>query len=154
MIQVRSGLRAPRIGFFGILGSGNLGNEGSLEAVVNYIRQEHPDARLGFLCMGPEQVSARYGAPATALQWYELHAGTAAGVSAAALKILGKLLDPIRMLAWVRRYDIVIVPGMGVLEATLPLRPWALPYSLFWLGLTSRVTDTRVALLSVGSNVV
>jgi polysaccharide pyruvyl transferase WcaK-like protein len=150
----RSGPGRPRVGFVGILGSGNLGNDGSLEAVVSYLRQEHPDARLGFLCMGPGQVSARYGATATALQWYEPHAGTATGVSAAALKVLGKLLDPIRTMAWVRHYDIVIVPGMGVLEATLPLRPWALPYSLFWLGVTSRVTGTRVALLSVGSNVV
>jgi polysaccharide pyruvyl transferase WcaK-like protein len=43
---------------------------------------------------------------------------------------------------------------MGVLEATLPLRPWALPYSLFWLGVAARITGARVALLSVGSNVV
>ena len=152
--QVRSGTRAPRVGLFGILGSGNLGNDGSLDAVVNYIRREHPGASLGFLCMGPDLTSARYGAQSTHLQWYEPHAGTATGAHAAALKILGKLLDPLRTLAWVRRYDVVLVPGMGVLETTLPLRPWAFPYSLFWLGLTSRITGTRVALLSVGSNVV
>jgi polysaccharide pyruvyl transferase WcaK-like protein len=75
-------------------------------------------------------------------------------VRAAALKVLGKLLDPIRTFAWVRHYDVVIVPGMGVLEDTLPTRPWAIPYSLFWLGITARVTGARVALLSVGSNVV
>jgi polysaccharide pyruvyl transferase WcaK-like protein len=153
MIQVQRASKAPRIGFFGIL-SGNFGNEGSLEAVVNYIRREHSNARLGFLCMGPEHVSARYGAPATALQWYEPHAGSATGVSAAVLKVLGKLLDPIRTLAWVRHCDIVIVPGMGVLEDTVPIRPWGIPYSLLWLGLTARITGTRVAMLSVGSNVV
>jgi polysaccharide pyruvyl transferase WcaK-like protein len=43
---------------------------------------------------------------------------------------------------------------MGVLEATLPLRPWAFPYSLFWLGVTARLTGTKVALVSVGSDVV
>ncbi|MFD4195992.1 polysaccharide pyruvyl transferase family protein [Amycolatopsis thermoflava] len=143
-----------RIGFFGILGSGNLGNDGSLDAVMTYVRERYPDAELGFLAMGPEQLTARYGAPATHLQWYEPHAGDAAGLRAAGLKVLGKLLDPFRTWAWVRNYDVVIVPGMGVLEATLPLRPWALPYSLFWLGATARLTGTRVALVSVGADVV
>ncbi|GHE97605.1 membrane protein [Amycolatopsis deserti] len=143
-----------RIGFFGILGSGNLGNDGSLDAVLRYVRKRYPDSELGFLAMGPEELTARYGAPATHLQWYEPHAGDATGLRAAGLKVLGKLLDPFRTWAWVRNFDVVIVPGMGVLEATLPLRPWALPYSLFWLGVTARLTGTRVALVSVGADVV
>jgi polysaccharide pyruvyl transferase WcaK-like protein len=143
-----------RIGFFGILGSGNLGNDGSLDAVYRYVRERYPGAELGFLAMGPEQLTARYGAPATHLQWYEPHAGEATGPRAAGLKVLGKLLDPFRTWAWARKYDVVIVPGMGVLEATLPLRPWALPYSLLWLGVTARLTGTKLALVSVGSDVV
>jgi polysaccharide pyruvyl transferase WcaK-like protein len=143
-----------RVGLFGILGSGNLGNDGSLEAVVNYLRRLDDDVELRFFCMGPDEVGARYGAPAESLQWYEPHAGNASGLPAVALKVMGKLLDPFRTLAWVRHNDVVIVPGMGVLEATLPLRPWAFPYSLFWLGITARLTRTRVALVSVGSNVV
>lgn len=150
----RSAGSGPRVGLFGILGSGNLGNDGSLDAVVAFLRDRHPDANLGFLCMGPEQVTARYGVPATALQWYEAHAGTAAGAPAVLLKIMGKVLDPFRTLAWVRRYDVVIVPGMGVLEATLPLRPWAFPYALLWLCASGRLVGTRVALVSVGANVI
>ncbi|MGW2939755.1 polysaccharide pyruvyl transferase family protein, partial [Streptomyces sp. NPDC001156] len=53
--------------------------------------------------------------------------------------------------AWVRRHDVVIVPGMGVLEATLPLRPWGFPYSLFLLCASGRLLGTRVALVSVGA---
>ncbi|MGH3432897.1 MAG: polysaccharide pyruvyl transferase family protein [Thermocrispum sp.] len=146
--------RGPRIGLFGILCSGNLGNDGSLDAVVRHLREHHPDAGLAFFCMGPQEAIARYQAPARHLQWYEAHAGSATGARAAALKVLGKLLDPVRTLAWVRRQDVVIVPGMGVLEATLPLRPWAMPYSLFWLGVAARLTGAKVALVSVGSNVI
>ena len=113
------------MGLFGILGSGNLGNDGSLEAVVSYLRRLDPDFQLGFFCMGPDDVAARYCASAKSLQWYEPHAGNATGLHAAGLKVLGKLLDPFRTLAWVRHYDVVIVPGMGALEAILPLRPWA-----------------------------
>jgi hypothetical protein len=50
---------------------------------------------------------------------------------AAGLNVLGRPLDPFRTLASVRHNDVVIVPGMGVLKATLPLRPSAFPYSLF-----------------------
>jgi polysaccharide pyruvyl transferase WcaK-like protein len=145
--------RTPRVGLFGLLGSGNLGNDGSLDAVVAYLRDRHPDARLGFLCKGPERVHARYGVPAVHLQWNEAR-DTGTGARAALLKVVGKTLDPFRTLAWVRRQDLVIVPGMGVLEATLPLRPWGFPYSLFWLCALGRLTGTTVALVSVGADVV
>ncbi|HEV7648320.1 MAG TPA: polysaccharide pyruvyl transferase family protein [Actinophytocola sp.] len=145
---------APRVGLFGILGSGNLGNDGSLDAVVTFLRDRHPGVRLDFMSMGPDRVGDIYDAPATALQWYEPHAGTATGVRAALLKIIGKLLDPFRTFRWVRRQDVVIVPGMGVLEDTLPMRPWAFPYSLFWLAVCARLAGTRVALVCVGASVV
>jgi polysaccharide pyruvyl transferase WcaK-like protein len=121
--------------------------------MVAFLAERHPDARLGFFCMGPEQVSTRYAAPATSLQWYEAHAGTATGVRAVLLKVVGRLLDPFRTLAWIRHYDVVIVPGMGILEATVPVRPWATPYSLLSLCLSARLVGAKVALVSVGANV-
>jgi polysaccharide pyruvyl transferase WcaK-like protein len=146
-------MSGPRVGLFGILGSGNLGNDGSLDAVVAHLRERHPDASLDFMCMGPDRVRAVYGTPATWLQWYESR-GPSRGLRGALLKVFGRLIDPIRTFAWVRRQDVVIVPGMGVLEATLPLRPWAFPYSLFWLALCARLTGAKVALVSVGANVI
>lgn len=144
---------APRIGFFGLLGAGNIGNDGSLEAVLAYLRAEYPDAVLDCLCSGPERVATQYGLPATPLHWYHSYENTT-GVPAIALKAVGKGLDPIRTLAWVRRHDIVIVPGMGVLEATLPLRPWGFPCALLWLCASGRLVGTKVALVSVGAAVI
>ncbi|MFD5932216.1 polysaccharide pyruvyl transferase family protein [Streptomyces sp. NPDC060333] len=140
-----------RVGVFGLLGSGNLGNDGSLEAVLGYLRAEHPGAVVDALCGGPEVVSARYGIPATRLHWYRGEYRTASRAGAVAGKGLGKLVDVLRTAAWVRRHDVVIVPGMGVLEATLPLRPWGFPYSLFLLCASGRLLDTRVALVGVGA---
>ena len=48
----------------------------------------------------------------------------------------------------------VIVPGMGVLEASLPLRPWETPYAMFLLCASGRLFGTKVALVSVGANVI
>ncbi|MGC9542425.1 polysaccharide pyruvyl transferase family protein [Streptomyces sp. UG1] len=146
-------MRAPvRVGLFGLLGSGNLGNDGSLEAVLGYLRAEHPEAVVDALCGGPEVVSTRYGIPATRLNWYSGEYRTASSAGAIAGKGLGKLVDAVRTAAWVRRHDVVIVPGMGVLEATLPLRPWGFPYSLFLLCASGRLFRTRVALVSVGAS--
>ncbi|MET9894721.1 polysaccharide pyruvyl transferase family protein [Streptomyces sp. NPDC006465] len=140
-----------RVGVFGLLGSGNLGNDGSLEAVLGYLRAEHPEAVVDALCGGPEVVSARYGIPATRLHWYRGEYRTASRAGSIAAKGLGKLVDAVRTAAWVRRHDVVIVPGMGVLEATLPLRPWGFPYSLFLLCVSGRLFGTRVALVGVGA---
>ncbi|GGV41975.1 polysaccharide pyruvyl transferase family protein [Streptomyces spectabilis] len=145
-------MRSPaRVGVFGLLGSGNLGNDGSLEAVLGYLRTEHPGAVVDALCGGPEVVAARYRIPATRLHWNRGEYRTASRAGAVAAKGLGKVVDVFRTAAWVRRHDVVIVPGMGVLEATLPLRPWGFPYSLFLLCASGRLFGTRVALVGVGA---
>ncbi|MFE3502844.1 polysaccharide pyruvyl transferase family protein [Kitasatospora sp. NPDC059146] len=144
--------RTPvRVGVFGLLGSGNLGNDGSLEAVLGHLRAEHPDAAVDALCGGPEVVTARYRIPATRLHWYRGEYRTASRAGAVLGKGLGKLVDAARTVAWVRRHDVVIVPGMGVLEATLPLRPWGFPYALFLLCASGRLLRTPVALVGVGA---
>ena len=145
---------SPRVGLFGLLGSGNIGNDGSMQAVLDYLRTEHPDAVVDAMCGGPEHVTARYGVPANPLHWYRGEYQTASRLTAIAMKAAGKIVDAFRTASWVRRHDVVIVPGMGVLEATLPLRPWGTPYSLWLLCLAGRVFGTKVALVSVGSNVI
>ncbi|MFC1404185.1 MULTISPECIES: polysaccharide pyruvyl transferase family protein [Streptacidiphilus] len=151
-VQEKGARRTPvRVGVFGLLGSGNLGNDGSLEAVLGYLRAQHPEARVDALCGGPEAVTTRFGIPAVRMHWYTGEYRTASRAGAIAGKGLGKFVDIVRTAAWVRRHDVVIVPGMGVLEATLPLRPWGFPYSLFLLCASGRLFGTRVALVSVGA---
>ncbi len=59
-----------KVGLFGLLGAGNMGNDGSLEVVLAYLRDHHPDAEVSALCSGPEVVAERYGIPSTPLYWY------------------------------------------------------------------------------------
>ena len=149
----RSVAAAPRVGLFGLLGSGNLGNDASLEAMLTYLRDDHPDAIVDFMCAGPETVRARYGLDAIPLLWYQKYEQRASGPMAIALKVLGKGVDAFRTASWVRRHDVVIVPGAGVLEATLPLRASGVPYAMFLLCASGRLFGTKVALVSVGANV-
>jgi polysaccharide pyruvyl transferase WcaK-like protein len=158
MTRNRNASAMPRVGLFGLLGQGNLGNDGSLEAILAYLRGAHPDATLDFMCAGPDQMTARYGIPAVRLRWYNAAHQSAPGIMALARKglaaALGTVMDGFRIASWVRRHEVVIVPGMGVLEATLPLRAWHTPYSMFLLCASGRLFGTKVALVSVGADVI
>jgi len=142
-----------RVGLFGLLGSGNIGNDASMESMLHYLRTDHPDAIVDAMCTGPERVEARYRIQTVALSWYKRHEQRVSGLKAIVLKAVGKGLDTFRIASWVRRHDVVIVPGMGVLESTLPLRALGTPLALFLVCASGRLFRTKVALVSVGANV-
>jgi polysaccharide pyruvyl transferase WcaK-like protein len=125
-----------------------------MESMLGYLRSAHPAAVIDAMCTGPEHVNLRYGLEAEPLFWYlglrRPHRGLTAGV----LKTFSKIIDLARIAAWVRRHDAVIVPGMGVLETTLPLRAFGAPYAMFVMCASGRLFGTKVALTSVGANVI
>jgi polysaccharide pyruvyl transferase WcaK-like protein len=128
-----------------------------MEAVLGYLRAEHPDAVIDALCSDPGALTARYGIPAAHLRSYAPGRARSHGARAVAGRAiglgLGMAMDGWRIPAWVRRHDAVIVPGMGVLETTVPIRPWKTPYWMFLLCVAGRLSGTKVALSSVGANV-
>jgi polysaccharide pyruvyl transferase WcaK-like protein len=142
------------VGLFGNLGSGNIGNNAAMEAMLRYLRADHPDAILDAMCAGPEQLRDGYGIEAIPLLWYRKYEQQASGVTLLALKVLTKSVDAFRTASWVRRHDVVIVPGAGVLETSMPLRPWGIPYAMFLLCASGKLCGTKVALVSVGANVI
>jgi polysaccharide pyruvyl transferase WcaK-like protein len=148
------GGRAARrqVGLFGYLGSGNIGNDASLEAMLKYLSADQPRAVLDAMCSGPETVKDRYGLSAVPLRRLPPDERQSPG-KVLAQKILGRAIDTARIASWVRSHEVVIVPGMGVLETTLPLRPWQFPYDMFVLCASGRIFRTKVALVSVGANV-
>jgi len=143
-----------RVGLFGLLGSGNIGNDASMESVLHYLRANHASAVIDAMCFGPERVRSTYGIDAVPLAWYTRYELRASGIKAAGLKVAGKVFDAFRIASWVRDHDVVIVPGMGVLETTLPLRALGTPYEMFLLCAAGRLFGTKVALVSVGANVI
>jgi polysaccharide pyruvyl transferase WcaK-like protein/SAM-dependent methyltransferase len=167
-MQGQSG-SAPAVGLFGILGAGNIGNDAQMESVLTYLRQEHPEAIVDAKTTGPDSLCNMYGVHAVPLFFqFKRDAGTWEGRSTQGTaarakrpgpaKIVrigsGLIIDTYRTASWVRRHDVVIVPGAGVLESSLPLRPWGMPYAMFLLCLSGKVFKTKVALVCVGANVI
>lgn len=142
---------APRVGLFGLLGSGNFGNDASSDAIVRYLRTEQPGSVVDAMCMGWEQLRDRYGMATTPIQW-QTGRSLPGGPLGNVLKAFGKVLDIARTARWVRRHDVVIVPGMGIMDAALPINAWGVPWSLFLLCFIGRVLGTKVALVSVGAS--
>jgi polysaccharide pyruvyl transferase WcaK-like protein len=140
------------------MGQGNLGNDGSMEALLTYLRTQQPDAALDALCSGPDLIGAQYDLPTADLHWHHPERERKPGVAELARRAtgtgLGMAIDTVRLVRWVRRHDAVIVPGMGVLETTVPMRAWKSPYSMFLLSASGALFGTKVALVSIGANVI
>ena len=145
---------APRVGLFGLLGAGNIGNDASMEVILRYLKADHPDAILDAMCAGPDNVKERHGVAAIPMGWYQKYQEQASGVTAIGLKALGKGVDAFRTASWVRQHDVVIVPGAGVLETSLPVPPWKMPYAMFLLCASGKLFGTKVALVGVGATAV
>jgi polysaccharide pyruvyl transferase WcaK-like protein len=123
-----------------------------MESVLAYLRTAHPDIVLDAMTNGPEQMASRYGIDATELFYLHSFDRRPSKPVRAVWLLLEKIVDAVKIAAWVRRHDVVIVPGMGVLEATLPVSPWQLPYSLYMLAVSGKLFRTKVALISVGAS--
>jgi len=52
---------AYRVGLFGLLGSGNIGNDASMETVLSYLRTAHPAIAVDAMCAGSDRVRDHYG---------------------------------------------------------------------------------------------
>lgn len=143
-----------RIGLFGYLGSGNLGNDACMESTIRYLRTAHPDAHIDAMCGDPQQTRAAYGIDGIPIFWYRPQRFHKLRAVTPILKVLGKVLDAVRTVAWVRRHHIIIVPGMGVLETDMPISPFGFPYAVFVLSLCGWALGTKVAFIGVGANVI
>jgi polysaccharide pyruvyl transferase WcaK-like protein len=138
-----------RVALFGVLGCGNLGNDASFETVLDWLRTTHPETEVLCVTPAPGEVKARYQVPSV-----QLAAGAgprwAAGMPRAS-KLLGRLGAVPRSLALARSLDAVVVPGMGVLEEALGIRPWSFPTWLFLMAAGCRVWRRPFVLLAVGA---
>lgn len=149
-------MRRPAL--YGFIGSGNLGNDASFEVALSWLRSLPGSIDPLCITLAPEQVRRRYGIDALALRLGEPGDGAArvnrVGVRSFARAVVQgarRLLDGPRSLWLVSRVDAVIVPGMGVLEEKLGVRPWGLPFWLFTMALSCRVLRRRFVLLCVGA---
>jgi len=123
-----------------------------MEAVLEYLRMKHPDAILDAMTNGPERMKSHYGIKATQLFHEHQFAKRPSRAHRAAWLLWEKCVETYKIAAWTRAHDVVVIPGMGVLETTLPTVPWGMPYAMYVLSVAGKLFQTKVALVSVGAS--
>src|SRR6516164_11809336 len=74
-------MKPARISFYGNFGAGNLGNECTLQAVIEQILRRWPDAQLLCFCTNPKDVLARHKIAALPAQAVDKAGGERSGSS-------------------------------------------------------------------------
>jgi polysaccharide pyruvyl transferase WcaK-like protein len=146
----RASARAPAIALFGLFGCGNFGNDGSLEAILNLLRRVRPDARLTCICANPELIRDRFDV--VALPISGAHVADAHGHRAGgwARKIVEKLQDVLSTIRYARKFDLVLIPGTGILD-DFGDRPKGMPWNILRWCLLSRLLGAKVAFVCIGA---
>jgi polysaccharide pyruvyl transferase WcaK-like protein len=143
-----------RIGLFGLFGVGNFGNEGSLEAMVTFVRNVRPDAQLTCICGYPRKAQRDHQISAIPIRL--------PGPTNVWFRVLDRLFlrTPrvwdlwTRTIKQVRTFDVLIIPGTGIL-GDFGGPPWASPFAmplslLLWCA-AAKFCGTRVCFVSVGA---
>lgn len=142
--------RPPRVALFGQFGMGNIGNDASLEAMLLTLRHIAPDAELTVICSEPDIVAERFAVPAIAWRRPPLPAGLARQLNEALLRIPYRIVGPFRAARIVREFDMLLVPGTGMLD-DFGERAGGVPYVVLKWTAAARLVGCRVAMASIGA---
>jgi polysaccharide pyruvyl transferase WcaK-like protein len=140
---------ASSVALYGLLGCGNIGNDASFETVLEWLRSEHREVEVRCVTRAPQEIQSRYTVPSVPLS-VEPRPGRGRLPSIVA-KVVCRLADIPRSLAVAGSADAIVIPGMGVLEESLGVRPWAVPAWMFLTAAACRLRRRPFVLLAVGA---
>lgn len=139
-----------RIAFLGIFGSGNLGNDASLEAMLQFVRRARPDAKLTCVCPQPAEVRQVYGIDAVRMSWPGFATPWFRVLNTLLFRLPTRIVNLIRAVIHARRFDLIIIPGTGIFD-DFGEGPWGVPLGLFRWCLACQLTRKPLALVSIGA---
>jgi polysaccharide pyruvyl transferase WcaK-like protein len=142
--------RPKRICLLGLFGMENYGNDGSLEAILMFLRQTWPDALYSCVCIKPQKVQHDHRLPAISISW----PGFASSVLRFCDKITAtlphKLGNWIQAISHLRKFDVLIVPGTSTL-CDYRASPFGAPYAIFRWAVSARLCGTKLCFVSTGA---
>ncbi len=139
-----------KIGTFGLFGGGNLGNDGSLEAVLSTLRRTMPEVDVGCICAGPEEVAKRHLVLSLPIRTPPPSHALLQGPALAFWKAIREIIDWPATFWRVRKFGVILVPGTGILD-DFGDRPWGMPLTIVRLSLMAKLAGTRICLVSIGA---
>jgi polysaccharide pyruvyl transferase WcaK-like protein len=153
-------MKPTRISFYGNFGAGNLGNEATLQAVIEQFLRRWPDGRLLCFCTNPQDVRTRHHIAALPMQAVNRTAAETSGKRArrggltrffhvAFRRIPLELVHWTKCLQALSRADMLVIAGTGIVcdHTTGPL---GYPYDIFKLSTLAALCRIKITFLSVG----
>jgi polysaccharide pyruvyl transferase WcaK-like protein len=149
-------VKPKRIALYGMFGAGNLGNECTLQVIIEQILLRWPDAIFMCFCANPQDVRARHGIaafPSAAVDGANAAKSGPPGRLERAFRIALRI--PRELFHWVKtlyvmgRADMLVVAGTGVIRDDLT-GPLGWPYDIFKLAALAALCRVKFVLLSVG----
>ncbi len=138
-------LKPKKVIFLGHFGAGNLGNECTLQAVIERTRQRWPQASLECACTGPEDVASRHDI--SAISWKPVI--TPPPVGAKIYRIFRELAHVPTCLRTLSQSDSLIVCGTNVVS-DFDTGPKGWPFDLFKWSLLAALCRVRILYLGIG----
>ena len=136
-----------KIGLLGQFGSGNSGNDGSLEAMVRFLREARPEAELLCICSNPAKVRNDFSLQVVSIRGKTLDR---AARSSRLWRLPARLGGMISIFHALAGTDILVIPGTGILD-DFQETPFGWPFILFWWCLAARLRGIRIAFVSIGA---
>ncbi|HMF69717.1 MAG TPA: polysaccharide pyruvyl transferase family protein [Phyllobacterium sp.] len=139
-----------KIALLGQFGSGNTGNDGSLEAMLDFLRSSRADAELLCICSNPKAIAQKYNIEAISIRglvakgrWFNRFN-----------RILGdmprQMIGFYTILAQLNGLDLLIIPGTGILD-DFQETAFGWPFVILRWCLAARLNRTRIAFVSIGA---
>jgi len=138
-----------RIALFGLFGTGNFGNDASLEVMLSFLQQRIPHADICCICGNPENVQRDFGIRAARIT-YRPRREWVTKLNKALCDIPREGISLIRGIAELRRLDLLIVPGTGILD-DFGTGPRGMPYALFRWSILARLMGKKMLFVSIGA---
>jgi polysaccharide pyruvyl transferase WcaK-like protein len=152
-------MKRARVSLYGHFGDGNLGNECTLQAVIEQTVRHLPEAQLLCICTNPEDVRTRHkikAIPSVALNRNAADRSdksTRRGILMRILRILRWI--PLELAHWIRclsalsRTDMLIIAGTGIIQDYM-CGPLGWPYDIFKLSTLAALCRVKIVFLCVG----
>jgi len=149
--------KRSRIGFFGIFGIQNLGNECTLQAILKNAQRRLPDDEIYAISFNPADTVARHKIPAYAVTYQDFSGvNPRTGFIGGLEKLLrlirrvpGELNDWLKAIKTLRGTSVVFMTGTGMLTDYMTSAS-GFPYHVFRWAAASRLAGCKVRFVGVG----
>jgi len=142
-----------KIALFGTFGTGNLGNECTLQAMLLNIRRRAPNVQVSCICTRPEETASTYGIRALAIREMPLR-----GTNNRAWRLLRKISIgiPVELYRWfsvikeLMGSHMLMMTGTGMLSDS-GIGPLGLHYDILRWSVVAKLCRCKLLFVSVGA---